>query len=428
MNTKEFLNKVSKEIKYKPANKPITEELESHIEEAKKDYLCKGYSENEAEEMAVEQMGNAKKIGKELNKIHRPKLDLMLIGLIIILFSFRIILSVNSTTNYINEKYLIVGLLCGTIIYFFDYRKTKSCANLIYFTASMILIFQWLNWYFEFDMDKIHFINMRLWNVCIPLYIISFAGYMANYKKEDFWNMIILYTISCVLIYMQSNSITNTLILVFSYLAIIALKMLQDNKENRKKVIAIYGGTLITSVIVMLLMTNIHIAYIFNGDTTEENYAPNGYWYKNTQEHENKILSNLKWFGATEDQEELDKTDSSHFRFLYILAKFGIIPATILAVVIIFMCLRIVKNSKNIKDSYGKYLIIGLGTTYIMQSIIHILMNLKLWIRSDVNLPFVAEGSLYFLINCFTFAVILSVYRRKNINFEEPRKLMKIKI
>lgn len=423
MKTKEFLNKVSKEIKYKPANKPITEELESHIEEAKKDYLCKGYSENEAEEMAVEQMGNAKKIGKELNKIHRAKLDLMLIGLIIILFSFRIILSVNSTTNYINEKYLIVGLLCGTIIYFFDYRKTKSCANLIYFTASMILIFQWLNWYFEFDMDKIHFINMRLWNVCIPLYIISFAGYMADYKKEDFWNMIILYTISCVLIYMQSNSITNTLILVFSYLTIIALKILQDNKRNLRKVIAIYGGTLITSVIVMLLMTNIHIAYIFNGDTTEKNYVPNGYWYKNTQEHENKILSNLKWFGATDEQEELNETDSSHFRFLYILGKFGIIPATVLAVVIIFMCVRIVKNSKKIKDIYGKYLIIGLGTTYIMQSVIHILMNLKLWIRSDVNLPFVAEGSLYFLINCFTFAVILSVYRRKDINFEEPNKL-----
>ena len=427
MNTKEFLNKVSKEIKYKPANKPVTEELESHIEEAKKDYLCKGYSSNEAEEMAVKQMGDAKKIGKELNKIHKPKLDWMLMGLIIISFSFRIILSVNSTTNYINVKYLILGFLYGTVIYFFDYRKIKNCANLIYFTASMILIFQWLNWYFEFDMDKIHFINMRLWNVCIPLYIIAFAGYMVDYKKEDFWNMTILYTISCLLIYMQSNSITNTLILVFSYLTIIALKMLQDNKENLKKVIAIYGGTLITSVIVMLLMTNIHIAYIFNGDTTEKNYVPNGYWYKNTQEHENKILSNLKWFGATDEQEELNETDSSHFRFLYILGKFGIIPATVLAVVIIFMCVRIVKNSKKIKDIYGKYLIIGLGTTYIMQSVIHILMNLKLWIRSDVNLPFVAEGSLYFLINCFTFAVILSVYRRKDINFEKPRKLNKSK-
>ena len=246
---------------------------------------------------------------------------------------------------------------------------------------------------------------------------------MADYKKEYFGNMIILYTISCVMIYMQSNSITNTLILVFSYLAIIALKMLRDNPKNIKKVIAIYGGTLITSVIVMLLMTNIHIVYIFNGNTTEKNYAPNGYWYQNTQEHENKILSNLKWFGATDEQEELNETDSSHFRFLYILGKFGIIPATILAVVIIFMCVRIVKNSKKVNDIYGKYLIIGLGTTYIMQSVIHILMNLKLWIRSDVNLPFVAEGSLYLLINCFTFAIILSVYRRKDINFEEPRKL-----
>ena len=154
MNTKEFLNKVSKEIKYKPANKPIIEELENHIEEVKEDYLCKGYSENESEEIAVEQMGNAKKIGKELNKIHRPKLDWILMGLIIILFSFRIVLAVNSTTNYINVKYLIVGLICGTIIYFFDYRKTKNYSTLIYFTANMILIFQWINWYFGLDIDK----------------------------------------------------------------------------------------------------------------------------------------------------------------------------------------------------------------------------------------------------------------------------------
>ena len=134
-------------------------------------------------------------------------------------------------------------------------------------------------------------------------------------------------------------------------------------------------------------------------------------------------MSNLKCVGTTNEQEELNETDSSHFRFLYILGKLGIIPATVLAVAIIFMCVRIVKNSKKVNDIYGKYLIIGLGTTYIMQAIIHVLMNLKLWIRSDVNLPFVAEGSLYLLINCFTFAVILSVYRRKDINFEETRKL-----
>lgn len=73
LNTKEFLNDVCKEIKYKPASRPISEELEGHIQDAKEDYLCKGYSENEAEEKAVEQMGDAKQIGRKLNKIHKPK-------------------------------------------------------------------------------------------------------------------------------------------------------------------------------------------------------------------------------------------------------------------------------------------------------------------------------------------------------------------
>ena len=85
LNAKEFLNNVIKEIRYKPANKYISDELESHIEELKNDNLCKGLSEEQAEETAVEQMGDAKKIGKRLNKIHRPKLDWITLILTIVL-------------------------------------------------------------------------------------------------------------------------------------------------------------------------------------------------------------------------------------------------------------------------------------------------------------------------------------------------------
>jgi len=348
-------------------------------------------------------MGDAKKIGKKLNKIHRPKLDLVIIALIIILLGFRIVLAFKSwvecinlygypfriedflSTEYHLIKYLIIGLICGVIVYFFDYRKTKKWSNIIYFIATMLLVFQWINWYFNIDFEILNLplcINMRLWNACIPLYIIAFAGYMADYKKEDFWDMIILYTISCILIYAQSGSITNTAILMVAYLAIIASKMLQSNIII-KKVTAVCGGTICIAIISMLLMTNI--------------------------------------IGPADAPEEVSYSNSSHFIFLYVLGTLGTIPAAILAGTIIFMSIRLIKNSKNIKDTYGKYLIIGLGTTYIVQSIIHVLMNLNLWIRADVNLPFVAEGGLYFLINSFTFAVILSVYRRKNINFEESK-------
>lgn len=91
LNTKEFLNDVCKEIKYEPANKLIAEELEGHIEDIKSEYLCKGASEQEAEEKAVEQMGDARKIGKKLNKMYGPQLDWKLLALISILMFFGIL-------------------------------------------------------------------------------------------------------------------------------------------------------------------------------------------------------------------------------------------------------------------------------------------------------------------------------------------------
>ena len=66
LNTKDFIDAVCGEVKYKPANKIISDELEGHIEDLKNDNLCKGYTDKQAEENAIEKMGDAKKIGKRL--------------------------------------------------------------------------------------------------------------------------------------------------------------------------------------------------------------------------------------------------------------------------------------------------------------------------------------------------------------------------
>lgn len=88
MNIKEFLYKVCNEIKYIPIRKSISEELELHIQDIKENYINNGMQEVEAEEKAISQMGVAEDIGKALNKIHKPKLDWMLLLLILILVGF----------------------------------------------------------------------------------------------------------------------------------------------------------------------------------------------------------------------------------------------------------------------------------------------------------------------------------------------------
>ena len=60
MNTKEFLDNVCNNIKYQPASNQIKEELRTHIDEVKEEKIEEGYSVKEAEELAVNQMGNAK--------------------------------------------------------------------------------------------------------------------------------------------------------------------------------------------------------------------------------------------------------------------------------------------------------------------------------------------------------------------------------
>ena len=443
LNIKEFLDTVCNEIKYKPASQPISEELEGHINDIKDEYLCKGSTEKDAEKLAVEIMGNPKQIGKRLNKIYRPKLDWIILVLVVILIGFRVVINLRSyieqiefcklngwpyDTNFLITQYpliklLITALILGIIIYFFDYRKTKKWANAFYIIATGVIFFQWID---QFALDRAMriilddssgfywFVNMRLWNISIPLYIIAFAGYMADYKKEDFWDMVILYTISCLLIYLKSESIANTVILVISYLSILAVRMLQNNKNTRTKVICICGGVLTISILIMVGMINIRIPYIFDGRNISEETWNN---FAKTQERQMEILKNAKWIG--EASGDVDAYGGTNFQFINMLKEFGIIPAILLVGIIILMSIRLIRDSKSISDEYGKYLIIGLSATYILQSVIQVLMNINILPTSDVNLPFVSSGNLYFLINTFTFSVILSVYRRKNIYLKQ---------
>ena len=68
-----------------------------------------------------------------------------------------------------------------------------------------------------------------------------------------------------------------------------------------------------------------------------------------------------------------------------------------------------------VKDIYGKLLVIGLSSMFIMQSIFNILMNLNLWIEADFNIPFVSYGGFNLIVNIMCLALILSIYRKKDI-------------
>lgn len=67
-----YLDKIISYIKFPFDREDIREEINNHILDKLDYYEGKGYEKDQAEEMAINAMGDAEEIGKQLNKEHNP--------------------------------------------------------------------------------------------------------------------------------------------------------------------------------------------------------------------------------------------------------------------------------------------------------------------------------------------------------------------
>ena len=64
--------------------------------------------------------------------------------------------------------------------------------------------------------------------------------------------------------------------------------------------------------------------------------------------------------------------------------------------------------------SYGKNILIGINILLILQAffnLISIIFNLNF----DFNIPLVSYGTIYFFTTIILFALVLSIYKKKNV-------------
>lgn len=451
MDTKIFLNAVCEQIKYKPVRAEISEELEQHINDIKEEYIAKGMEKKEAEEKAVLQMGKAEEIGKELNKIHKPRLDWQLIILICVLTGigvFATIIKANSNSMFAISAnigntiaYIILGILLSIGIYFFDYRKLKKHSGLIYLIATIIMLLSLVPG-ISMRVNGVYYtrlisgVSFPIATVALPLYLISFIGFIIENKKENIIKVhffgkefkinkgliriiIIILTIISLLLMLLIRSLTNMIILTASYLIVSTIKIIKDKENSTKKLTLMYG--------IIIVFTIFSIAYMFLqhsfrfekiGSFINPENDPSGSGY--VQMLQREILQKAKIVGEA-DNMSIPINDSilnieSNYTFIYLIGKCGLLVAGIITITTILISAKLIINAKNIKEQYGKFLIIGLSSLFILQSFATILMNLSLGIQVDVNLPFVTYGGVFFIVNIINMAIVLSVYRRKDIN------------
>lgn len=134
-----YLEAVQGQIRWKRARPLLVRELERHLEDQRDDFLKEGKAPDEAERLAVEDMGDPVTVGTELDRVHRPRPQWGLLGLTIALAAIGVVLRVLFRQSYVQQMGImrfLASLGLGTVamlgMYFFDVSRLVRHARAVY--------------------------------------------------------------------------------------------------------------------------------------------------------------------------------------------------------------------------------------------------------------------------------------------------------
>ncbi|CAG9610163.1 FtsW/RodA/SpoVE family cell cycle protein [Pseudoneobacillus rhizosphaerae] len=407
-----FLKEVTHQIKSKEAKNYVAKELTYHLKETEKTWMEKGCSETEAEEKAIEQMGNPTKLGISMNQLYRPKVDwwiIILLGLSL-LMGFLPLLSLEYKDYFIGHKAIIVviGALVAVGIMFVDYRKWEKRGWFFYAVGVMILLAirylpnRIINGVPHIEVGPLAIENL----MSIPFFLLAWASFF-NHHQVKVWKLIGLFIVP-IFMFLALPSMTS----VYIYTLMIFV-MLCWSKLNRKTIMTIFTIAISSIIILGTILWNylheyqkVRLLAFFN----PEDYST-GAGYINLKLDE--ILTNSNWFGNSAGGEFIPEAHTS-FVFVTSIYYYGWLLGIVLVLILSMFAVRIIFVSFSIKDSYGKLLLIGTVALYLAQLATNIAMTLGLFPLVGISLPFMSYGLMPTLLNAILIGVVLSVYRRKD--------------
>ncbi|MFI8675010.1 FtsW/RodA/SpoVE family cell cycle protein [Bacillus thuringiensis] len=407
-----FLKEVTNHIKSKEAKDLVATELDFHLKQTKNMWIEKGLSEEVAEDKAVEQMGSPIKLGQELNKLHKPKVDWFLIGLLVAAMGlgFLPVIAFGYTNDVIMNKviFVILGVVTAFGMMLIDYRKLERMGGLFYTIGVLILLMLYcfpnasltgepLIKIGPFEIDCL---------IAVPFFFLAWASFFNN-SRLKVMHLVVLYLFSLYLFL-----IVSTLSSIFVYMTMVFV-MLWWSKLGKKTALIIT----IVPICLFIIRASVswssgyHLDRILGYLNPESDAGGAGFMYIRLKE----VMSSAGWFGTSGDTKFIPAADTD-FVFASLTYYYGYWLALVLIFVLSLFVARLIVISYKINDRYGKLLLAGGVTLFVFQFIYNVGMILGLLPHAAISLPFISYGLTPTVFHALIMGIVLSVYRRKDIS------------
>ncbi|EAV9872089.1 FtsW/RodA/SpoVE family cell cycle protein [Listeria monocytogenes] len=402
----EYLGKVIAKVKSKQAHSMIKKELNNHLEELSRSFQKRGLSLEDADKKAMQEMGDPSAVGKNMNQLHKPRMDWLLIALFILLagIGFLPLMSdvVSPNSFFIKKQivWLALAILALIGFLFFDYRKLKNLW--MYFYAAALILF------FTPFLVGISLTGGGRWvslggimidspAISLFLFFLAWAGIFTKVTDFKGWKKLVM-----LLILFWAPVISYTMInrLVFSiiYFLCVLVMSIFYYRRNQFAIKVALGNLLVGIIFISTMILKFSSSYLSDNLISVK-----------------AILSQAGWFGKGLHNNLTIPEAHTDFVFPFLVYSFGWVFGIFLCLLLLVFILRISLNAFKTKDLFGRLLTIGGAVLFTVPAFWNILMGLGIVPIMVVPLPFISYGGSMLLVYAALLGLILNVYRRKDI-------------
>ncbi|MFS0780984.1 FtsW/RodA/SpoVE family cell cycle protein [Bacillus sp. 1P06AnD] len=426
----QFLEQVTANIKMKETRASVQKELDQHIESIARTLEKKGHSNEEAELMAVKQMGSPLKLSKQFNKVYKPKVDwILVLGFACALMIGMIAMYVMTTQTHsylswpmnLSWPMKIFGTLLSIFVVYclfkFNYRLWKKSGKkmgLIFYALGTFGLLLYTIAPYPLAVVINGYKSLRIFSVSVDsslfivFYLISWALLLDSPKRKA-WKLIVFVGVSSFLFIVVSPIPT-----IMMYILMLIAMYMYEGRHTWKRTAAIVGLWLGTFFMFISSTWNeyryarlMSLMPIRNNPGTASSYI---------SIQVKKLLENAKWHPQSlADSHIILPEAHTDFIFVTLTYSLGWIFSGIILLTLGFLLIRVLLMVPHVNDAFGRLLIIGGVSIYGFQLIFNVGMVFGIFPYAGYSLPFVSYGTLPTMLNSIMIGLFLSVYARKNV-------------
>lgn len=403
----EYIKDVQRYIRWSRAKVVATRELSDHINDQYDALRENGLNQKEAMRKAIEEMGDADVVGTELDIVHRPKVNWLLLLIAGVLLLSGILISAMLTSISLTVPKIIgivLGVCVAAFLYFIDYtvliRFPRALYGLLSLAAIFGLLYELWNGFAPLGYGFLFYLLL-----CYPIVLVGILFYEKNSESETkiihYW----LYAIFSLTLALINQAFPVFVLLLacelFIFCCGLKLKWLKWNRVN------IFG---VACMLIFLIIGVYLLSRFYHLFRLQEN---TGY------------LQQLDFFSVFREAELIGKSgmpvDVKVMSYFYdhpitlLLYEYGKFSLVFLLFVFGILFAILYRTSKKQDTEVGKLLTNTVLLIYILRIVFTALSDIGVLPNFFMCVPFVVTGGMFIIYDMALVGIILSANRNESI-------------